>query len=195
MAINVEMRDARIKPKQLRDHDKVPAIIYGGSCGNVNLLLSYSQISHVIHDRLIELNISGYKESSDNIASPCADGNVHAIVRDIQYHPVTDMPQHVDFQQVSEKSIVKVKVPFIFLNGSRCHGIKMGGVLNIVHRYVTVLCSPFNIPKGIEIDLTDYRRGSSLNIQKVKFPENVKPINKFSDVVIFTITGRAEEEE
>ena len=120
--------------------------------------------------------------------------NVFAIPREVQLNPVSDKIEHVDFQAVDAKSIVKVRVPVHFLNADKSIGIKRGGVLNTVAREVSLLCSVNSIPKALEIDLGAVDIGTTIHINNVTLPEGVKPATKL-DLTIASITGRQKEEE
>ena len=56
--------------------------------------------------------------------------------KEIQYHPVTDKLIHFDFFRVLEDTQVTVEVPVEYLNQDACPGLKQGGVLNLVRRFV-----------------------------------------------------------
>ncbi|WP_395463254.1 50S ribosomal protein L25/general stress protein Ctc [Wolbachia endosymbiont of Cantharis cryptica] len=165
--INAELRDVT-KTKamhSLRNKGNIPAVIYGKGHDNVNLTLSAKEFtkqykSGSLSAHLVELNISGKKE--------------YALVRDIQWHVVKDTIQHVDFQFVDKGSEIKIDIPLSFVNESKSPGIKLGGVLNVLCRSITVKCSPDKIPQAIEVDLSGKMIGQSIHINDVKLPEDVK---------------------
>ncbi|MGL9725593.1 MAG: 50S ribosomal protein L25/general stress protein Ctc [Wolbachia sp.] len=165
--INAELRDVTKKKamQALRENGSIPAVIYGRGHNNVNLTLSAKEFTNqyklgTLSAHLIELNISGKKE--------------YALVRDIQWHVVKDTVQHVDFQFVDKGNEVKIGIPLSFINESKSPGIKLGGVLNVLCRSITVKCSPDKIPQVIEIDLSGKMIGQSIHINDVKLPKGVK---------------------
>ncbi|WP_341807827.1 50S ribosomal protein L25/general stress protein Ctc [Wolbachia endosymbiont (group E) of Neria commutata] len=167
VTINAELRDVtRTKAMQpLRKKGSIPGIIYGKGHDNINLTLSAKEFtkqykSGSLSAHLIELNISGKKE--------------YALVRDIQLHVVKDTVQHVDFQFVDKGSEIKIDIPLSFVNENKAPGIKLGGVLNVLCRSITIKCSPDKIPQAIEIDLSGKTIGQSIHINDVKLPEGVK---------------------
>ncbi|MDD9331342.1 MAG: 50S ribosomal protein L25/general stress protein Ctc [Wolbachia sp.] len=183
VTINAELRYVtKTKAmRSLRKRGSVPGIIYGKGHDNINLTLSAKEFtkqykSGALSAHLIELNISGKKE--------------YALVRDIQWHVVKDTVQHVDFQFVDKDSEVKIDIPLSFVNENRAPGIKLGGVLNVLCRFITVKCSPDKIPQVIEVDLSGKMIGQSIHIDEVKLPEGVKLIaNEEENFTIVTISA------
>ena len=111
------------------------------------------------------------------------------IARDIQFHPVTDEPIHIDFYRVEENSIITLNVPVHFINDEAAPGIKRGGVLNIVRHDIEVRCKAGNIPTEITVDLTGYDIGDSIHISSVTLPQGVKPVITNRDFTIATLQG------
>ncbi len=190
VTINVELRDVT-KTKamhSLREKGYIPAVIYGKGRDNVNLTLSTQEFTKKyklgsLSAHVIELNISGKKE--------------YALVRSVQWHMVKDTIQHVDFQFVDKDGEVKIDIPLLFVNESKSPGIKLGGVLNILCRSITVKSSLDRIPQAIEVDLSDKMIGQSIHISDVKLPEGVKLAaheeENFAVVTISTVDSDVEE--
>lgn len=111
--------------------------------------------------RLFELDIDGRA--------------VRALARDVQLHPVTDVPEHVDFMRVSDTTRIRVAVPVRFLNADKAPGIKRGGVLNVVAHDIEVFCSITTIPRVIEVDLAGLDINDSVHISSIGLPEGVRP--------------------
>ncbi len=76
-----------------------------------------------------------------------------ALIRDVQFHPVTDAPEHVDFQRLAAGERIRVSVPVHFENDGISPGLKRGGVLNVVRHTVEVYCDPDHIPEQFTADL------------------------------------------
>ena len=110
--------------------------------------------------------------------------------RQIQLHPVTDVPLHVDFMRVTEKTKIVVQVPVRFLNADKSPGIKRGGVLNVVRRDIELLCTAANIPSEIVADLDGMQIGESVHVSSVSIPEGAVPTITDRDFTIATIVGR-----
>jgi len=115
---------------------------------------------------------------------------------DVQFHPVSDMPVHVDFFRVTAKSIIEVEVPVIFTGDDVAPGIKRGGILNVVRYAIEVKCPAGDIPDNITVDISEMDIGDSLHISDVNLPENVKPSIDDRDFTIATIvSSRASKED
>jgi large subunit ribosomal protein L25 len=97
------------------------------------------------------------------------------LARDLQLHPVSDSPVHVDFLRVDPETRVKVAVPVIFENQAASPGIKRGGVLNVVRHEIELRCLATQIPHEIRVDLTGLEIGDSVHISAIKLPEGVMP--------------------
>jgi large subunit ribosomal protein L25 len=118
--------------------------------------------------------------------------------REVQLHPVSEEPLHIDFVRVGRHATVTVTVPVVFLNEDISRGLKRGGVLNIVRREVDLLCPVDAIPGEITLDLKDADIHDSLHISQVSLPEGVHPAIADRDFTIATIsapTVMVEEEE
>ena len=77
--------------------------------------------------------------------------------KDVQFHPVTDRPLHVDFLRISEHATVTVAVPINFIDEEKSKGLKRGGVLNTVRHELELVCDAAEIPEEIAIDLAGTR--------------------------------------
>jgi large subunit ribosomal protein L25 len=125
------------------------------------------------------------------------DGKKHRVLpRDVQFHPVSDRPEHVDFLRVSATTRVSVAVPVRFTNEAASPGIKKGGVLNIVRHTVDLVCQADKIPSTIVIDLTGREIGDSIHISHIPLPEGVQPQIRDRDFTVATVaapTVQAEE--
>ncbi|MDR2901892.1 MAG: 50S ribosomal protein L25/general stress protein Ctc [Lactobacillales bacterium] len=117
-----------------------------------------------------------------------------ALCQDIQKHPLTNRPVHADFLRISKDSVLMLDIPVHFINETTSPGIKMGGVLNVVHRTVEVECKPDNIPESFTIDLAAAQIGDSLTAFALKMPDGVK-LTADEDYTIATIVTVAQEVE
>ena len=123
---------------------------------------------------------------------------VRVLPREVQLHPVTDDPLHVDFVRAERGATIAVTVPVVFANEDICRGLKRGGVLNVIRREVELICPADAIPREITVDLKDADIHDSLHISKVSLPEGVRPAIADRDFTIATIsppTVIAEAEE
>ncbi len=106
---------------------------------------------------------------------------------DVQYHPVTDAPLHIDFMRVGAGARVTVTVPVSFINQERSPGLRRGGILNIVRHGIAVICNVDAIPERLVVSLDGLDLGDSIHINAVTLPEGVRPTTSERDFTIATI--------
>jgi len=166
----------------------VPAVVYGDKKD----------------PRLINLNPAELRKSLESGAFfatvyslKVGDATERVIPREVQMHPVKDVPQHVDFLRVAAHTRVTVEVPVNFINEEECEGLKRGGVLNVVRYGIEVLCGVDDIPQSFDIDLTGLDIGDSVHAGSLALPSGVELTITDRDFTIATVaapTVVAEEE-
>jgi len=115
--------------------------------------------------------------------------NHHVLPRDVQLHPVTDQPIHVDFLRVTVDTKLHVNIKVLFRNEEESPGLKRGGVINVVRHEVEVVCTVSNIPSAFEVDLTGLDIGDSVHISDLNLPEDLVPTIADRDFTIATIAA------
>ena len=119
--------------------------------------------------------------------------------RDVQFHPVTDWPMHIDFLRLAQDATIAIMVPVHFLNEEESPGLKGGGIINAVRHEIELDCPANNLPEAIEIDLTGLELGDSVHFSDITLPEGVTPIIDDRDFTIATIAApsglKSDEEE
>jgi len=164
----------------------VPAVIYGAK-------QEATLVSLDPRDVMKELQKGGWQSHLYEVA--LKDGStVRTLMRDVQFHPVTDRPLHVDFQRLAPGVRIRVKVPVHFANEDTCPGIKTGGVLNVVRREIEVLADPDQVPDAFEIDLGEAAIGDSLRWSAVKDTFGTKSVID-RDFVVATVAPPTVVEE
>ncbi|NHB69295.1 50S ribosomal protein L25/general stress protein Ctc [Perlabentimonas gracilis] len=141
--------------KQIRREERVPAIVYGGK-ENLMVTLVERELKDIIytpHVYTINLNVDGkaYK----------------AIVKEMQFHPVTDKILHLDLLQVFDDKKLTVALP-VKLTGS-AEGAKQGGKLTLTTRKLRVCGFPKDLPEMIEVDVTELGLGKSRLVSELSF--------------------------
>ncbi len=176
--------------RAVRRAGRVPGVIYGLKKGPVLISLDPQDLRREIGSgsffaTLLDVEVSGSTE--------------RVLPRDLQLHPVSDRPIHVDLLRVSRDTRINVEVPVVFLNEEESPGLKRGGVLNVVRHTVELACQADAIPQQIEIDLTGKDIGDSMHISEVALPEGVEPTISDRDFTIATVAApsviREEEAE
>ena len=171
--------------RALRREGKIPGVLYGKGQTPVSIALSLKEVAMEyargrFRSRLIDIRL-------DN-------KTVKALPKDLQFNPVTDVIEHVDFIKIEPGSILRVMVPVHFIGQDKSVGIKRGGVLNIVRHEIEFSCAPEAIPTHIEINVQTLDIGSSVHVNDLTLPKDVTPVIK-RNFTIATIAGRRSEEE
>jgi large subunit ribosomal protein L25 len=132
-----------------------------------------------------ELKRGGWRSRLYEIKSP--EGTSRALMRDVQLHPVTDLPEHVDFQRLAAGERVRVSVQVVFVNEGASPGLKRGGVLNVVRHTIEVACDPDNIPEKFEADLGALDINDNVRWHNLTGTGDAKPTILERDFVIATV--------
>jgi large subunit ribosomal protein L25 len=162
-----------------RRQGKVPAVIYGAHQPPALLALDPRAVLRELHrpgwqSRLYEIRLN--------------DGNAtRALLRDVQFHPVTDAPEHVDFQRLAAGEPIRVAVPVHFDNEGLSPGLKRGGVLNVIRHAVEVYCDPDQIPEQFTADLADLDFNDAVRWHDLKGTEHARPVIAGRDFVVATV--------
>ena len=180
LTANAREKVGKGSAREARRQGNIPAVIYGDK---------KSPIPIVIEQKILvrQLSTGGFFNTLFDID---INGELNRVLpRDVQLHPVTDVPEHVDFLRVSATTKISVEVPVEFIGDDVSPGIKSGGVLNVVRYTVEVSCTPDLIPSTLSVDLSSAEIGDSLHISAVNLPEGVTPTISDRDFTIATIVA------
>ena len=183
MTIKAELRDrvGKGSSRAARNTDKIPAVIYGDKKDPLSIVLENYDLfmlrtkNENLFTRLCEVAIDGKKENT--------------LIRDIQYHPVTDEPMHVDFLRVKKGTTLTIMVPLKFVGEEECPGLKGGGVLNIVAHEIELSCQADAIPESIIISLEGKEVGDSIHFGSITLPEGTTASHEEEDFTLAAITA------
>ena len=180
LTANAREKVGKGSAREARRQGNIPAVIYGDK---------KSPTPIVVEQKILvrHLSTGGFFNTLFDID---VNGELNRVLpRDVQLHPVTDVPEHVDFLRVSATTKVSVEVPVEFIGDDVSPGIKSGGVLNVVRYTVEVSCTPDLIPNTLLLDLSSAEIGDSLHISAVNLPEGVTPTISDRDFTIATIVA------
>jgi large subunit ribosomal protein L25 len=171
--------------RAIRREGLIPAVIYGDKQEPLAIALEEKVLVAEMHKagiwtRQYEITVDGQKH--------------HVLCQDIQKHPVSNRPVHADFLRISKTAELTLDVPVRFENEETCPGIKLGGVLNVVHRTLEVKCTADNIPEAFVIDLAKVGMGTSITAFSVEMPKGVK-LTAAEDFTVATIYSAGEAGE
>ena len=180
IAAELRERAGKGAARSTRREGRVPAVIYGNKQDPVMISLDPVELKKqfrggTFFSKVYEVTVG--EETS------------RVLARDLQLHPVSDEPIHVDFMRFSPRTKLTFDIPVNFENEDDCQGLKEGGVLNVVRYTVELLCSPMNIPEALTADLTGLVIGDSIHISNIDLPEGVEPTITDRDFTIATIAA------
>ncbi len=165
---------------------KVPAVIYGAKQAPTLVELDPRIV-------LRELQRGGWRSRLYEI--DVAGTAARALMREVQFHPVSDKPIHVDFQRLAAGEKVRVAVAVHFQNDGISPGIKRGGLLNVVRHTVEVLADPDAVPEAFMADLGTLDINQSVHWADLQGIEGVTLATQAKDFVVATITPPTKSAE
>jgi large subunit ribosomal protein L25 len=182
LTLSAETRERAGKgaSRVLRRKGRVPAVVYGNNEDPLAI--------HLEEKVLVKALSSGHFMNSV-VMIDAGGALARTLPKDVQFHPVSDRPLHVDFLRISEHAKVTVAVPIRFVDEEESKGLKRGGVLNAVRHDLELTCDAAEIPEEIEVSLAGLDIGDSLHISHVKLPAGTESAITDRDFTIATIVS------
>jgi large subunit ribosomal protein L25 len=169
---NVGKRDA----KELRYEGKVPAVLYGGK-DQIHFSVLITDLKEAIYTpeaNFVEIDINGTK--------------IKAIIKEAQFHPLTDVLIHVDFLQLFDEKEIIMEIP-VKLTGTS-PGVKMGGKLVQKLRKLRVKSLPKNMPQVVEVSIAKLEVGNLFRVRDLQKGDYVVT-NTPEDTIVSVVMSRA----
>jgi large subunit ribosomal protein L25 len=187
LTLSAETRERAGKgaSRAMRREGRVPAVIYGQNQEPTQI--------HVEEKALVKA-LSGGHFMNSVVMIDVGGEATRTLPKDVQFHPVTDRPLHVDFFRIGEHSTVTVEVPIRFTGEETCKGIKRGGMLNAVRHEIELVCDAAEIPDEIVVDLSGFDIGDSIHISQVTLPKGTTAAITDRDFTVATISGTSAGE-
>ncbi|HVC55202.1 MAG TPA: 50S ribosomal protein L25/general stress protein Ctc [Stellaceae bacterium] len=188
ISLSAEVRERAGKgaARATRRMGRVPAIVYGDAKEPALISLDPRELARVLGKpgflaTLVDISVAGMTHRT--------------LPREVQYHPVSDLPLHVDFMRVGAGAQVTVTIPVVFINHERSAGLRRGGILNIVRHGVEMSCSVDNIPERLVVDLDGLDIGDSVHIGAIELPPGARVAVHERDFTIATIAASSAVRE
>jgi large subunit ribosomal protein L25 len=185
LAAELRGRAGKGGAREYRRAGRIPAVIYGNkqepvliALDGVELLKHLRQPGFMAH--VFEITVDGARE--------------RVLPREVQHDPVSGKPLHVDFMRFSAETRIHVEVQVKFANEDKAPGLKKGGVLNVVHHTLDLVCSPDAIPESVIVDLTGLELGDVIHVDAIKLPEGVEFGEDDPQATIASIAAPSTEE-
>jgi large subunit ribosomal protein L25 len=182
LTLTAETRDRAGKgaSRELRNSGRVPAVVYGAN---------QEPLSIHVEEKLLAKMLSTGHFMNSVVMIDAGGKTTRTLPKDVQFHPVTSRPVHVDFLRIGEHSKVTVNVPVRFTDEEESPGIKRGAVLNIVKHEIELVCDASEIADDIEISLKGLDVGDSIHISNVTLPKGATATITDRDFTIATIVA------
>jgi len=145
--------------RRIRNEGTIPGVFYSKNNTPIHISVADKAINPLVFTaktHLISLELEGHDE-------------YECIIKDVQFHPVTDKVIHFDLLGLTKGEKIKLEIP-VQLVGSPI-GVKEGGVIQHVMHKIEVECLPRNIPEHITIDISGLKLNDSVHISDLKYDD------------------------
>ena len=159
----------------LRKEERIPATLYGGK-ENINF-----HVNEVTFSKLLA------KSEVFMVSLNFGEKQISTVVREVQYHPVTDRPIHIDFMEVFDDKAITIGVPVRFTGNSI--GVMNGGQRREKLRKLVLKALPKDIPEEFVVDVTEMRIGDVIQVENVK-REGIEFLDHPKAVIVSVKTSR-----
>ena len=180
--LNVDIRKEHgtSAARRARLQNKVPAVVYHSGIEAIPLSVDKISLNKALRtgQMIFEVNVE--------------DKNQFVLVKEIQYHPVTDEIIHIDFQKVKEDE--KISLEVAVRSSGEAQGVKLGGLLVQMLNSVTIKCKPAEIPEFLEIDVTDMEMNTNLFVKDITLPTDVEMLTA-EDIAVVSVQEPKQEKE
>ena len=167
--------------KDLRKAGKVPSILYFKGEAPLSLSIEKKVLYKAMRSdqRIYEMEINNESQ--------------YVMIKEIQYHPVTDEVIHVDFMRVLRSEKMTISVPIILVGKSV--GVTEGGILSQSLNQIEISCFPTNVPDQIEVNIEHLEINSSISVADVSIDDEDVEILTSEEISVASVNAPKEEEE
>lgn len=171
--------------RRLRHSNKVPGIVYGGNAASMIEMdhnpLYHSMRVEAFHSTILDMEIDGKSE--------------RVLLRDAQWHPYKPQILHVDFQRVTDDTLITMKVPVHFSGEEASPAVKGGGaIVSHITTELQIRCLAKDLPEFIACDLSKAELGKAIHVSDIQLPAGVKMVNAKDDPVLATFVVPVADE-
>ena len=171
------------RARNIRNEDMVPAVIYGNEKEFLNVNIPLNELSKASQNDLFFTQVLIVKVN---------DNDEKVVLKELQREPMKGKLLHADFMRVSRKTMLKVTIPFNFINEEDCVGVKTeGGVTTKAMRDIEILCSAENIPEIIDVDIAELNLGDSIRLTDLSLPEGseIPGLSEETDQLVVSVNA------
>jgi len=173
--------------RTLRREGRVPAILYGSDIENVSLSVSNYDVEHLFKK-------VSYSQALLNLVVENGQSfEKMAMVKEIQTDPVSHQYLHIDFYEVKMDQKITATVPVVLKGTAK--GIINGGIVQNIRRELEVVCFPADIPKNIEIDISDLDIGDAIHVEDIKLVGDIEIPYDVNFAIVTVVSSKMIEEK
>ena len=167
--------------KALRREGIVPGVLYYAGEANVNISVDKMVLFHALQSgqRIYEIEQKGDTQFT--------------MIKELQYHPVTDEVIHIDLMRVRRSEKMTISVPLVLVGES--DGVKEGGILSQAMNQIEISCFPTDVPENILLNIEDLEMNSSKSVADISLDNDDIKILSAQDLNVVSIHMPAAEEE
>jgi large subunit ribosomal protein L25 len=185
LAAELRGRAGKGGARESRRAGRIPAVIYGNKQEQVLIAIDGTELLKQLRRpgfmaHVFEITVAGARE--------------RVLPRGVQHDPVSGKPLHVDFMRFGAETRIHIEVQVKFANEDKAPGLKKGGVLNVVHHTLDLVCSPDAIPESVTVDLTGLELGDVVHADAISLPEGVELGEDDPQATIASIAAPSTEE-
>ena len=166
--------------KLSRAAGNVPCVIYGGKT-NQHFTVKENALNNLV-----------YTPNVYSVAIDIEGATINALIKDVQFHPVTDKILHVDFIELVPGQEVNTQIPVVF-NGNAI-GVMNGGKLRKTLRKLSVRATPENLPDNVTLEISEMKIGEKVYVRDVE-AKNFDILTAATAVIVSVKTARGVEED
>tara|TARA_B100000676_G_C17879871_1_gene733357 strand:+ start:278 stop:982 length:705 start_codon:yes stop_codon:yes gene_type:complete len=167
--------------KEVRKAGKIPSVLYYRGEKPVSISVDKQILNQAIKSdqRIYEVEIENKSQ--------------YVMIKEAQYHPITDEIIHIDFMRVRRSEKMTISVPITLIG--KPVGVTEGGILSQSMTQIEISCFPTNVPENIEINVDHLEINSSVSVSDVSIDDEDIEIISPSDISIASVIPPAAEEE
>jgi len=186
LEIQVDARDPGSKQtaRRLRRSGKIPGVLYGPKTQTIALELNKKEFSSRVAG-LEGSHLVRLKSDSAALVDKVA------LVKEMQFHPITGEVVHADLYEVDLTAKIRVQVPLHFVG--KADGVVRGGILQPIVREIEVECLPLDIPDFFNVEVSHLDIGDSAHIEDLTMPEGIKAIYESNLALVAVVPPTVEE--
>ncbi len=163
---------------RIRREGNVPCILYGHKKEGEPAVIKGEEVQTLLR------NMKSGMLSTTVFELHAGSAKHKAIVKEIQYHPVSYAVLHIDFALLSDDVPVTLNVPIELIGVADCVGVKLGGFIRQSIRTLKVTCLPKHIPEKFTLDVRDLNIAQSKKLSDIAIPDQVRPRAKMDEVAV-----------